>query len=32
MRERLAVKAALVGQGLGDSVGLIMDGRSSDGE
>ncbi len=31
MREMLAVTAALVGQGLGDSVGLITDGRFSGG-
>jgi dihydroxy-acid dehydratase len=31
MREMLAVTAALVGQGLGDNVGLITDGRFSGG-
>jgi dihydroxy-acid dehydratase len=31
MREMLAVTAAIVGQGLGDSVGLITDGRFSGG-
>src|SRR6185437_646568 len=31
MREMLAVTAALVGQGLGESVGLITDGRFSGG-
>jgi dihydroxy-acid dehydratase len=31
MREMLAVTAALVGQGLGDSIGLITDGRFSGG-
>src|SRR5207237_7189705 len=31
MREMLAVTAALVGQGLGDKVGLITDGRFSGG-
>ena len=31
IREMLAVTAALVGQGLGDSVGLITDGRFSGG-
>jgi len=31
MREMLSVTAALVGQGLGDSVGLITDGRFSGG-
>jgi dihydroxy-acid dehydratase len=31
MREMLAVTAALVGQGLGDSVGLLTDGRFSGG-
>ena len=31
MREMLAVTAALMGQGLGDSVGLITDGRFSGG-
>src|SRR5262249_20176285 len=31
MRERLSVTAALVGQGLGDSIGLVTDGRFSGG-
>jgi dihydroxy-acid dehydratase len=31
MREMLSVTAALVGQGLGDSIGLITDGRFSGG-
>jgi dihydroxy-acid dehydratase len=31
MREMLAVTAAIMGQGLGDSVGLITDGRFSGG-
>src|SRR5215813_12839451 len=31
MREMLAVTAALVGQGLGESVGLVTDGRFSGG-
>ena len=31
MREMLAVTAALVGQGLGDKVGLVTDGRFSGG-
>ena len=31
MREMLAVTAALVGQGLGESIGLITDGRFSGG-
>src|SRR5712692_8864454 len=31
MREMLAVTAALIGQGLGDSIGLITDGRFSGG-
>ncbi|MGE0529399.1 MAG: dihydroxy-acid dehydratase, partial [Bdellovibrionales bacterium] len=31
MREMLSITAALVGQGLGDSVGLITDGRFSGG-
>ena len=31
MREMLAVTAALVGEGLGESVGLITDGRFSGG-
>ena len=31
MREMLSVTAALVGQGLGESVGLITDGRFSGG-
>ena len=31
MREMLAVTAALVGQGLGEKVGLITDGRFSGG-
>lgn len=31
MREMLAVTAALVGQGLGDSIGLLTDGRFSGG-
>src|SRR5262249_59119941 len=31
MREMLAVTAAIVGQGLGESVGLITDGRFSGG-
>src|SRR5207245_1052789 len=31
MREMLAVTAALVGQGLGESIGLVTDGRFSGG-
>ena len=31
MREMLSITAALVGQGLGDSIGLITDGRFSGG-
>ena len=31
MREMLAVTSAIIGQGLGDSVGLITDGRFSGG-
>src|SRR4029077_5001138 len=31
MREMLSITAALVGQGLGDSIGLVTDGRFSGG-